>query len=124
MDEILDQLDAAGLIPEERHEEFPVTAGRNPGYTPFEYVTFTDEEVHHDLSVQVRALGSPLRPAPLLHVLLAIAHACSRCRQCCACDCNVLWPPIGKVLPCGRTIGNCVLLHVMFARLTCIVGDT
>ena len=66
MDEIVDKLDAAGLIPEERQEEFPVTAGRNPGYTPFEYVTFTDEEVHHDLTVQVRAPGSPLRAGSII----------------------------------------------------------
>ncbi len=39
--------------PRWRKEDFPVTGGRNRGYTPFEYITFTDELIEHTLSIQV-----------------------------------------------------------------------
>ncbi|EIE18215.1 hypothetical protein COCSUDRAFT_60416 [Coccomyxa subellipsoidea C-169] len=41
--------------PRLRKEDFPVTGGRNRGYTPFEYITFTDELIEHTLSIQVDA---------------------------------------------------------------------
>lgn len=40
--------------PRFRTEEFPLDGGRNRGYTPFEYITFTDELIEHTLSIQVR----------------------------------------------------------------------
>ena len=36
-------------------------AGREPGYTPFEYITFTDEEINHSLCIQVGRPGSRVR---------------------------------------------------------------
>ncbi|BDA47792.1 hypothetical protein COCOBI_11-0490 [Coccomyxa sp. Obi] len=41
--------------PRWREEDFPLDGGRNPGYTPFEYITFTDELIQHTLTVQVDA---------------------------------------------------------------------
>lgn len=46
-------------LPQWREEDFPLDGGRNPGYTPFEYITFTDELIQHTLTVQV------LRPSHL-----------------------------------------------------------
>lgn len=40
-------------LPRWRTEDFPLDGGRNPGYTPFEYITFTDELIQHTLTVQV-----------------------------------------------------------------------
>lgn len=45
-------------LPRWREEDFPLDGGRNPGYTPFEYITFTDELIQHTLTVQV------LTPSP------------------------------------------------------------
>ncbi|CAL8469745.1 g9287 [Coccomyxa elongata] len=42
-------------LPRWRTEDFPLDGGRNPGYTPFEYITFTDELIQHTLTVQVDA---------------------------------------------------------------------
>lgn len=40
-------------LSEWRTERFPLDGGRNRGYTPFEYITWTDELIEHTLSIQV-----------------------------------------------------------------------
>lgn len=41
-------------LPETYSEEFPVMAGRRAGYTPFEYILFTEKQIDHDITMQVR----------------------------------------------------------------------
>jgi hypothetical protein len=64
----------ADLLPETRCEEFDPMAGRGRGYTPFEYIDFSDTRIEHDVTVQVR-LNKTNTP-PTTHPHSHSAHPC------------------------------------------------